>query len=194
MDSREIKSNLNMVNAPENLETKIRQNWQQQMKEEKTESKRNLPVWFSVAASITLVTTLFINFSYPPKIVSAAYSDLIADAHDHAGLNIPASVLKQQHGITTKSLPIEVSVTKYCNLNSSKMVHVKLHDTNKREAHIFVNDKTIDIPIYQAKNGEFENFKWEVIEHASKKSLLVLFSDEISSEKIHGLVDNMFQA
>jgi hypothetical protein len=99
-DDKVLHRQLNRPHVPDDLEKKIRANWQGQ----KSQKLRNKPSkYFIVAASLfgIIVSAMLVNqLSTPNDLISIAINDINKDEKHHVGITLPVELLLKRRIFT----------------------------------------------------------------------------------------------
>lgn len=180
---------LNRPQAPQELKDKITANWLNQLHREKSSVGR--PGWVA-AASLLLIVTLFVRMNNTPDIVYSAINDIASDTKHDVGLSIDLASIQREFNINSLPKSVTLQMSKHCILKGSKTVHLKIADTKNREVHMFLQHGEFETTLWQAMNGKLNTMPWQLLQPRQDLSLLIVYSEDMSTENIDQLTRKMF--
>jgi len=193
-DDNRLHQQLNRPRVPGDLENKIRANWLEQ----KTSRRNKRPAkYLLVAASIIAIVTgtaLLNNILTSPDLISVAINDIRADEKQKVGITFSVDSLIQQAHINLPPESMPIKMTKLCNLNGNKTVHVKIAGTRQGEVHLFIRRGDFDAPIRKSEKNETAVMPWKLIKPRQDLSVLVLYTKDMNPVSVDTLLQTMFFA
>jgi hypothetical protein len=194
MTDDNLHRQLNRLQVPDDLEQKIRANWYEQ----KLKQKRNKPVkYLFVAASlfgVVLGAVLFNRLSMSPDLISAAISDINNDAKHQVGITLPIFSIVKQANIHLPPDSMTIEMTKLCNLNGNKTVHVKVAGAKQGFVHLFIKEGDFDALLWEATKDTTSTMPWRLIKPRNDLSVLVLYTKDMNPANVDKLIQTMFYA
>jgi hypothetical protein len=125
-------------------------------------------------------------------VIDAAVADIVADEKHQVGVSISMdSILAATH----IQLPIDnmpVHMTKYCNLNRDKTIHMQVDGANHGSVHLFVKQGRFDKQLWQANSGQLNEMEWKIIHPRDDLSVLVLRTADMNPDNVEKLIQHMF--
>lgn len=190
-DDKDLQRQLNRLPVPDDLEKKIRANWQDQ------QSKRHQhkPVkYILVAASLfgIIVGTVLVNrLSTPKDLISIAINDINKDKKQHVGITLPMELLVKQANIhlPPDSMPIEM--IKLCNLNGNKTTHIKVAGTKQGAVHLFIKEGDFNASLWESTHNP-PTMPWRLIKPRNDLSVLVVYTEDMNPASVDKLIQTMF--
>ena len=193
-DDEKLHLQLNRPRVPENLEDRIRANWQAQMLPTKNAwpAKRLL----AVAAAFTLALGVVLVNYYPatPALVNAALRDIHNDEAQGIGVTVPVSLVAEIEKVKLPPPFMPVEMTKYCNLVGHQTLHVKVSGEKQGKVHLFMTNEGFDLRFWQARQGAMHSMPWRLIKPRGDLSVLVLYTEDMNPANVDKLIQAMFYA
>jgi len=192
-DERDLYRQLNRPRVPDDLEKKIRENWQEQ----KSKQQRNIPLrYYLIAASLfgMIVGTVLVNqLSAKNDLISIAVNDINKDENHHVGITIPVALLFKQARIhlPPESMPIEM--TKWCNLSGNETMHIKVAGAKQGVVHLFIKAGDFSASLWETKKYAHA-MPWRLIKPRNDLSVLVVYSQDMNPDSVTRLIQTMFYA
>jgi len=186
-----LKRKLNTLEVPEELEKRIRSNWQTQMQ---TNTKR-IQWWqpgLALVASFALAFFVSIQVLKTPTFVDAAVNDIISDAKSNIGLSIPLKTILVMHDMQLPPASMPVKMTKLCTIDGLKTTHIQVNGKAKGEVHLFIKQGEFDTAFWQAQQGKVITMPWKLIKSGKNLSILVLYSADMDPDNVETMIQKMF--
>lgn len=191
MDDKTLRDKLQRPVAPNELEQRIRANWQAQQKADGRHRRMLIP-GTAIAASILLAVVLLQMPLFTPSIVDAAARDIIADAERNPGISIPVDNIVQARGLQAPLPEMTVKMTKRCTLNALPTVHMQIAGANQGEVHLFIADGPESGVALQNRQGELDSLHWQLLTPREDLTLLVLHTSDMNPDNVERLLRHMF--
>jgi len=198
MNDKKFKQSLKQPEVPTSLEKKIRDNWHAQFNEETDRRSGASRLLMSAVASIFVVSMalFFVGQQGAPNIVALAMQDIASDARHRNQSEYPfddvmLSRLKMQ-GINPPLPTMPVKMAKYCSLNKTQAIHLRIAGSVKGEVHVFIRDGDFDIPAWRAEQGELNAMQWQIIHPRENMSVLVIRTADMNPQNVEALIQKMF--
>lgn len=191
-DDNDLNKQLNRPPVPHDLEDKIRANWQEQ----KMGRRHTLPLkTILVAASIIGIvagTVLIDRPTTPEDLITIAINDIDSDTLKRTGLTLPIdSILNEAHiNLPPESMPIKM--TKRCNLNGNKAVHIKVAGANQGAVHLFIKTGDFDTSLSLPDKETATAMPWKLIKPRHDLTVLVLYTTDMNPTSVDKLLETMF--
>lgn len=194
MDDKDLREQLNRPHVPVDLENKIRNNWREQIEK----SRRRQPIrQIITAASITAIAIFIAALNYifiPQNLIAVAENDIKKDESEHTGITLPVSDIIQRERIHLPPQNMVVAMTKICNLNGNKTIHMKINGANHGAVHLFIKrgpfSKSTKIP----DSSSSTTMPWKLIKPRPDLTVLVLYTRDMNSKGVAQLIQTMFYA
>lgn len=192
-DDSELQRQLNRPTVPEDLEKKIRANWQDQ----KSRPLRHKPAkYLLVAASLVgvIIGTVLVNRLLTPNdLITLAINDINNDEKHQVGITLPVELLVKQANIQLppESMPIEM--TKLCNLKGNKTTHIKVAGAKQGAVHLFIKQGDFDVSLWKSENRP-PAMPWKLIKPRGDLSVLVVYTEDMNPASVDQLIQTMFYA
>jgi len=198
MNDKKFEQSLKQPEVPTSLEKKIRDNWHAQFKEEANRYSGISRLLMSAVASIFVVfmALFFVEQQGAPNIIALAMQDIASDARHRNQAEYPfddvmLSRLKMQ-GINPPLPTMPVKMAKYCSLNKTQAIHLRIAGSVKGEVHVFIRDGDFDIPAWRAEQGELNAMQWQIIHPRENMSVLVIRTADMNPQNVEALIQKMF--
>lgn len=191
-DDNNLNKQLNRPPVPHDLENRIRTNWQEQ----RVGHHPYVPLkYFLVAASIFGIvagTVLIDSQTKPEDLISVAINDIDSDALKHTGIMLPMDSIINDARINLPPESMPIKMTKRCNLNGNKTVHIKVAGAKQGAVHLFIKTGGFDTsPILPDKNTSTA-MPWKLIKPRADLTVLVLYTTDMNPVSVDKLLDTMF--
>lgn len=200
MNNEKLKRSLKQPEVPASLQQQLRDNWRTQLKEEgghRWQASRLL--MGAVAGVFVVFIALFTLAQYSaPTIVTLAMQDIASDAQHRAAQayrfdDVMRSQLKMR-GIDTPLPGMSVKMAKFCTLNKTRTVHLRIAGAQQGEVHVFIGDGAFEIPAWRTEQGELNTMQWQVIHPRDDLSVLVMRTADMNPQNVAALIQKMFYA
>lgn len=192
-DDEELNRQLNRPYVPADLEKKIRDNWQDQ----ESSQLRNKPAkYILVAASLVCLVlgTILINrVSTPVDLISIAINDINKDEKSHTGITLPLELMVKQVNVQLPPESMPVEMTKLCNLNGNKTMHIKVAGANRGAVHLFIKKGDFDASLWESATN-VPIMPWRLIKPRQDLSVLVVYTEDMDPASVDNLLQTMFYA
>lgn len=192
-DDSELQRQLNRPPVPEDLEKKIRANWQDQ----KSRPLRHKPAkYLFIAASlagIILGTVLVNHLITPNDLITIAINDINNDEKHHVGITLPVDLLIKQAKIQLPPDSMPIEMTKLCNLKGNKTTHIKVAGVKQGAVHLFIKQGDFDASLWESANSSTE-MPWKLIKPRTDLSVLVVYTEDMNPASVDQLIQTMFYA
>ena len=184
------------------LESRIRENWQQQMADAVQQQQPRFPQSIltqgrSLAAGFVLLMLAGMSLSvveWRPTVVLAALEDIQKDVHQQVGISIPVDTVLNDYQIQRPPKNMTVAMTKQCHLNGNMSMHLEVAGENQGRVHLFILKGGPDIPFWQRLNGKDASMPWQLIRPRPGLSVLVMQTPDMNSRNVEKLIHSMFYA
>jgi len=192
MDDNDLQRLLNRPDTPDSLESKIRANWHEQIKQ----SRRSLPIKpaliaASIAGIIVFITAL--NFILAPQnLVSVAMKDINKDESEHTGITLPVSYIIEKENINLPPNDMIIAMTKSCNLAGNKTIHMKIDGARQGAVHLFIKHGTFDTSNRIPETSSRTAMRWKIIRPRSDLTVLVIYTNDMNPAGVTKLIQTMF--
>jgi hypothetical protein len=190
-DDKDLQRQLNRPPVPDDLEKKIRANWQDQQ----SKQHQHKPVkYILVAASLfgIIIGTVIVNrLSTPEDLISIAINDINKDKKQHVGITLPMELLVKQANIHLPPDSMPVEMIKLCNLNGNKTTHIKVAGTKQGAVHLFIKEGDFDASLWESKHNS-PTMPWRLIKPRNDLSVLVVYTEDMNPASVDKLIQTMF--
>lgn len=190
-DDNDLHRQLNRPTVPDDLEKKIRANWQDQ----KSRPLRHKPAkYLFIAASLVgvIIGTVLVNRLLTPNdLITLAINDINNDEKHQVGITLPIELLVKQAKIQLppESMPIEM--TKLCNLKGNKTTHIKVAGAKQGAVHLFIKQGDFDASLWESANST-PVMPWKLIKPRTDLSVLVVYTEDMNPANVDKLIQTMF--
>ena len=196
---QELKDRLIRPTPPQDLEQKIRANWQQQLSQQSAALTNSLANthWRLIAASVALfviVTFSFLGISKTPNVIAAAIKDIASDKKQNIGLAVQTEKWLSAHQVNMPPSVMPIKMSKYCLIGGNKTLHLQIAGEKQGEVHLFILPGKFDRAIWQNRKGTTSSMPWQLIQAFNDLSVLVLHSNNMDNKKVQQLIHTMFYA
>lgn len=191
MDKEKLSKKLNSLEVPDQLEARIRSDWQQQNAERNVASQFMLKLTAVAASFVVAMVVLRITFS-TPALVTAAIDDIAEDAKHSVGIAVDFSAVLSSRNIDAPLQKMPVRMSKYCELDEQKTLHMQVAGEQQGHVHLFVRDGRFDHFFWQAEEGVAGDMQWRIIQPSDDLSVLVVFTPDMNPVNVEKLVRHMF--
>lgn len=193
MDDKELYKHFNRPPIPDDLEDRIRANWFEQ----KTQRQSNYTArkYAFLAASIigiVIGTILMDNSITQAELIQLAVNDIQSDEKKKIGIALPVASLVKQRNINYPPESMPVEMTKYCNLDGNKTIHLKVAGEKQGTVHLFINEGHFDLSKSNRDEEINESMPWKLINPREDLSVLVLYTKDMNPANVDRLIQTMF--
>ena len=190
MKDKELEQQLDCPIIPNDLEASIRSNWKTQLGEPNQQRRWN--TLLASAASLVMVVALFASISRTPAVVSDALADIGDDAKHDIGISIPMETLLAEKHFNAPKQSMQTKMTKYCNLNSARTVHLQVAGEKQGQVHLFIQEGAFDVAAWQKNRGVLGTMTWKLITPREDISVLVMYTADMNPDNVEKLIQQMF--
>jgi len=190
MKDRELERQLDRPIVPNDLEASIRSNWKTQIGGPSQQRRWN--TMLASAASLVMVVALLASFGQTPGVVSDALADISDDAKHGVGISIPLETLLAEKHFKAPLQNMQVKMTKYCDLDSSRTVHLQVAGERQGQVHLFIQEGAFDVAAWQKNRGELGAMTWKLITPREDISVLVMYTADMNPDNVEKLIQQMF--
>ncbi|WP_455208360.1 hypothetical protein [Kaarinaea lacus] len=192
-DDKDLHRQLNRPHVPDDLEKKIRANWQDQ-KSKKLRKKPSRYLFLAASLFGIIVGTVLVNqLSTPKDLISIAINDINKDEKHHVGITLPVELLLKQTKIHSPPDSMPIEMTKLCNLNGNKTTHIKVAGAKQGAVHLFIKAGDFDASLWEPKNNS-SSMPWKLIKPRNDLSVLVVYTEDMNPVNVDKLIQTMFYA
>lgn len=194
MDDNDLQRQLNRPHTPDSLESKIRANWHEQMKQ----SRRKLPIMPAfIAASVAGIVLFITVLNYilaPQNLVAVAMKDINKDESEHTGITLPVSYIIEKENISLPPKDMIIAMTKTCNLGGNKTIHMKIDGARHGAVHLFIKHGTFSRSTRIPKTNSTTAMPWKIIKPRPDLTVLVIYTNDMNPVGVAKLIQAMFYA
>ena len=196
---QDLKDRLMRPTPPQDLEQKLRANWQQQLSQQSASRTNSSSTkhWRLVAASVALfviVAVSFVGINKTPSVIAAALKDISSDKKQNIGLAVPTEKWLAAHQVNMPPSVMPIMMSKYCLIDGNKTLHLQIAGEKQGEVHLFIFPGKFDRAIWQNRKGTTSSMPWQLIQAFNDLSVLVLHSNDMDNKKVQQLIHTMFYA
>lgn len=188
-----LHQQLNRPSVPNNLEQKILDNWQQQIKQQDIKHKKIMQPVLATAVSFIIVTVIFWGLaSTPPSVIDAVNDLSDAIKHSDIGQSIALDEIQDNYKVEVSSITTPLKMTKYCNLNGVQTLHIQVEGRQQGEVHYFIRQGEFDMAFWQPHHGEINHMPWKMIKPREGLSVLIFYSPDMNPENADQITQKIF--
>ena len=198
---RFLHKQLTRAKVPPSLEKNIRDNWHAQMDAEKSKRPNVSRLGLAVAASVfvAFLALLTVFQQGTPNIVELAINDIAVDMKRNVqpanSLVDSLRVQLKPRGINAPLSNMPIKLAKYCTLDKTRTLHLRIAGSAQGEVHFFIRDKaSSDEQSWPLIQGEKANMVWQIIQPRDGLTVLVMRTIDMNQQKVEELVKHMFYA
>lgn len=193
MDDKELHKQLNHPSIPDNLEDRIRANWFEQKTQRQSNHTRLKYAYLAMSIFGIVIGTALIDSSITQaELIQLAVNDIQSDEKKKIGIALPVASLVNQKNINYPPESMPVEMTKYCNLDGNKTIHLKVAGEKQGTVHLFIKGGHFDLSKSNHDEEINESMPWKLINPREDLSVLVLYTKDMNPANVDRLIQTMF--
>lgn len=191
MDDNELHNQLNRPRVPDDLEARIRTNWYEQKARQRDTYRPAIAVFLAASLFGIVIGAALLNIEITQNdLIKVAVRDIDNDEKQHAGIILPVDSLIEQAHIHYPPESMTVNMSKMCNLDGNKTIHLKVAGEKQGEVHLFIKDGDFDL----TPSRQNKTMPWKLIKPRDNLSVLVLYTQDMNPANVERLIQTMFYA
>ena len=191
MHDNELHNQLNRPRVPDDLESKIRTNWYEQKAKQQDTYKPAMLAFLAASLFGIVIGTTLLNIGITKNdLINVAVRDIGNDEKQHAGIILPVELLIAQAYIHYPPKSMTVKMSKMCDLDGNKTIHLKVAGEKQGEVHLFIKEGNFDLK----PSSQNKTMPWKLIKPRDNLSVLVLYTQDMNPANVDRLIQTMFYA
>jgi len=190
-DDNYLHEMLNRPRVPQDLEEKIVANWKTQTDNQHQRVKFRYLVAAAGLIGIVLTTYMFKFMLLSNDLIAVAVNDIRKDDNQHVGISVAVDLVLQQEKIHLPPSSMSIEMTKACNLNGNKTMHVKVAGEKQGSVHLFIKKGDFEATLLSS-NDEPSAMPWRLIKPRNDISVLVIYTRDMNPVSVDNLIQTMF--